>query len=61
MILKMKMIFYKTKVASLILKYFLNSWNFIEIILKLGFANCYVLRENWDEAYMSIFGMTYET
>ena len=31
--------------ANLIFKCFLNNWNFIKIILKLGFANWHVLRE----------------
>ena len=53
--------FYKTEVAYLILKYFLKDWNFIKIILKLDFVDWHVLQENWDEAYMLIFRMIYET
>ena len=34
--------FYKTKMENLILNCFLNDWNFIKIILKLGFADWHV-------------------
>ena len=47
---------------NLILKYFLNDWNFMKIISKLDYAEWHVLRENWDEtACMSVFGTIYET
>ena len=41
---------------NLILKYFLNKLGFIKVISKSDFADWHVLRENWNEAYMSIFG-----
>ena len=46
MIFKLKMIFFKTKVINLFLKYFLNNWNFIKVILNPSFINWKGLREN---------------
>ena len=46
---------------NLILKCFVNDSNFIKIMLKSGFANWHIWRENWDKAYIPVFGMIYET
>ena len=51
--------FYNTKVVNLILKYLLNNWNFIKIILKASFADWHVLRENWCETIRLVFRHTF--
>ena len=43
--------------VNLILKCFLNNWNFIKVISKLGFVVCHVFRENWFKAIRPVLDM----